>query len=175
LLPHIRRDLLAEIHQVRHDLLAEIHQVRHDLLAEIHQVRRFTDALRLELESRVQTIEGGLEEHRARINSLNLAEQNVGAMTQHVGRLLECQSQSAAKVHQLEQKLVDVEMVTLNLPGALREARRSDRETAKEQAEIRRLIQDVRQEMDLLAQRLEPQAAATHSATRSAEVARRGR
>jgi chromosome segregation ATPase len=116
--------------KVLHDL-SLLPVLRRDILAEVARERR-----------RIDGAEQALGDCRGRIEGLPALDQKTGALAQHISRLLELQSATESRFHELERKLGDLDLVVNSLPGALREARRSDRATMTELETVRSDVRD---------------------------------
>jgi chromosome segregation ATPase len=119
LLPVLRRDILSELQRDRERVDAAM--PREQFVAATADSRRQTEAL----------------------------EQKTGALTQHLKQLLDHRAETESRLHDLDQKLGDLGLVVNSLPGALREARRSERSATRELEVLRSEVGSAVRLMDL--------------------------
>jgi chromosome segregation ATPase len=119
LLPVMRRDILLELQRDRKRVDAAVPMAQ--FVAATADFRRQTEAL----------------------------EQKTSALAQHLKQLLDHRSETESRLHDLDRKLGDLGLVVNSLPGALREARRSERSATRELEVLRSEVGSAVRLMDL--------------------------
>ncbi|MGA2186412.1 MAG: hypothetical protein ABSH47_25635, partial [Bryobacteraceae bacterium] len=142
--------------KVVHDL-SLLPVVRHDILAEVEREKGRVDAAELSLADLRWQMEA-LERHRVQdleqktslwAQQTSALAQQTSACAQHLTQLLEHRSGTESRLHDLDRKLGDLDLVVNSLPGALREARRSERSAALELEALRTEVHDAVRLMNL--------------------------